>query len=109
MAFVKVGDLGEMPPGSSRKFGLQGTAILVANVDGTYAAIANTCPHAKGDLSRGLIRDGIVTCPQHGSRYELLTGKNVGPAKILFLKIPVADARAYPVRVEGGELLVDIG
>jgi len=108
VAFLKIGSVGDFVPGSSRKVELDGTAILVANLDGTLHAIANTCPHAKGDLSRGLIREGIVTCPKHGSRFDLRTGRNVGPAKFLFIKVPVKDARTFAVRVEGTEVLVEI-
>ena len=108
MAFVKVGDAGTLAPGTSRRYEFDGTAILVANVDGTLHAIANPCPHSKGDLSRGKIQDGIVTCPEHGSRFDLRTGRNVRGAKILFLKIPVRDARAFAVKVEGADLLVEI-
>jgi 3-phenylpropionate/trans-cinnamate dioxygenase ferredoxin subunit len=108
MAFVKIGDAGDISPGTSRKVEVNGMAILVANVEGTFHAIANTCPHAKGDLSRGAVRDGIVTCPKHGSRFDLRTGANVGPAKFLFLKVAVKDARLFPVRVEDGEVLVEV-
>jgi nitrite reductase/ring-hydroxylating ferredoxin subunit len=108
MAFVKVGDAGTLAPGTSRKYEYNGTAMLVANVDGTLCAIASDCPHAKGDLSAGKIADGIVTCPQHGSQFDLRTGRNVRGAKILFLKIPVRDARAFAVKVEGADLLVEI-
>ncbi len=108
MAFVKIGVVGDISPGNSRKFELDGVAILVANVDGTLHAIANNCPHSKGDLSRGVISEGIVSCPRHGSRFDLRTGKNVGPAKILFLKISVKDAQAFPLRVEGSEVLVEV-
>ena len=104
MAFVRIGAVGDISPGNSRKFELDGAAILVANVDGTLHAIANTCPHSKGDLSRGAIREGIVTCPRHGSQFDLRTGKNVGPARILFLKIPVKDAQAF--RYAGYVLIV---
>ncbi len=108
MAFVKIGAVGEISPGIARKFELEGVTILVANVDGTLHAIANTCPHSKGDLSRGVIHEGIVTCPEHGSRFDLRTGKNVGPAKVLFFKIPVKDAQAFPLRVEGSEVLIEV-
>ena len=108
MSWVHLGEATAIAPGSSRKFEVAGTTVLVANVDGTYAALANNCPHMKGDLSLGRIADGVVSCPRHGSKFDLRTGKNVGPAKVLFLKIPVKDARSYPVKIEGSELLVDL-
>ena len=109
MALVKVADVGALQPGNLIKFEHNGEAILVANVDGTYCAIANSCPHAGGDLSRGVIEEGTVTCPQHGARFDLRTGRNVGGAKILLMKILVQDARRFPVTVTGDDVLVEVG
>lgn len=39
------------------------------------------CPHQKVSLARGEIEETIVTCPAHGSRFDLLTGERVrGPS-----------------------------
>jgi nitrite reductase/ring-hydroxylating ferredoxin subunit len=40
-----------------------------------------TCPHQGAPLGRGEIEDGVVTCPAHGSRFDILTGERVrGPS-----------------------------
>ena len=52
-----------------------GTAICVANVDGTYHAVSNTCPHADGPLGEGSLDGGKVTCPYHGWSFDLKTGQ----------------------------------
>jgi 3-phenylpropionate/trans-cinnamate dioxygenase ferredoxin subunit len=109
MTAVKVNDAGSIAPGQGVKIETEIGPILVANVGGTLCAIANTCPHQGGDLSRGTIAEGIVTCPKHGSQFDLRTGRNVRGAKILFKTFVVEDARAYPVTAEGADLFVEIG
>lgn len=43
--------------------------------------LCDACPHAGARLSGGAVEDGVVTCPAHGSRFELSTGERVrGPA-----------------------------
>ena len=53
---------------------ISGKAIAVAKVDGSHHAIANTCPHAGGPLGDGKMKDGIVSCPYHGYKYDLRDG-----------------------------------
>ena len=108
MATVNVGNVGAMPPGNVKKVEQDGQAILVANVDGTFCAIANSCPHKGGDLSRGAIADGMVTCPKHGARFDLRSGRNVGDAKVLVKNVPVNDVQVFPVTIDGTDVLVEI-
>ena len=35
----------------------------------------NACPHKGGPIGEGLVVDGIVTCPWHGSQFEIATGE----------------------------------
>ena len=53
---------------------ISGKAIAVAKVDGTHHALANTCPHAGGPLGDGKLKDGVVSCPYHGYKYDLRDG-----------------------------------
>lgn len=69
--------------------------------DGVYA-IDDTCSHAAVSLSGGKVEGGVVECPRHGARFDIRTGKNLCfPA--------VRPVRSYPVKVEGGEVYVDVG
>lgn len=39
------------------------------------------CPHQGQSLAQGEIEEAIITCPAHGSRFDLLTGERVrGPS-----------------------------
>jgi nitrite reductase/ring-hydroxylating ferredoxin subunit len=45
------------------------------------ACVADTCPHAGARLSEGPYENGVVTCPAHGSQFDVLTGeRRRGPA-----------------------------
>ncbi len=69
----------------------------------TFYAINNICSHAYAELSDGELDtdECSVTCPVHGSAFDLSTGRpNILPAFE-----PVA---SYRVSVQGDDILVDI-
>jgi len=81
---------------------------LLANVDDSYYAIINKCTHAGGSLAQGVLEGSIVTCPRHGARFDVKTGKAVGEAKIGFIKMKVKDEESCMVKVEGTDIMVGI-
>jgi len=48
--------------------------VLLARVDGKYYAAQALCPHLNGRLSRGTLNGTVVTCPVHGSQFDLQDG-----------------------------------
>ena len=60
MESIRVAGAADLADGSMRRVDAGGEAVLVANVGGAFFAIANTCSHRGGDLSKGTIQDGIV-------------------------------------------------
>ncbi len=108
MGFVKTVETSEVPVGKMKIIKLEEKEILIANVDGNYYAIGNRCTHAGGDLSRGTLEGNIVTCPKHGSKFDVTTGKVVSGPKILFLRPKIKDEPSYEVKVEGKDVLLKI-
>jgi len=108
MGFVKVANITELNNGEKKKVVVTGVEILISNIDGEYYAISNKCPHMGGSLSEGTLAEGIITCPKHGSKFYVRTGKEVGDAKIAFIKIKVKDAAVYPVKIEGTDILIEL-
>ncbi len=89
-------------PGSAVKVVVEGTAVAVFNVGGALFAIDATCPHAGGPLDRGPVSGTTVTCPWHGSRFDLRTGGvTQGPAR--------RPVKAYRVRAEPDGLSLERG
>jgi nitrite reductase/ring-hydroxylating ferredoxin subunit len=82
---------------------LEGEAVVVSRSEATdeVCAIAATCSHLGGPLDEGK-RDGdIVTCPWHGSRFDLCSGEvRGGPA--------VYPQPRYETRVRAGKVEIRI-
>lgn len=108
MKYVRVAATGELSTNTMIIVSVSGKEVLVANVDGSYHAIANKCTHAGGSLGRGVLKGGIVTCPNHGARFNVKTGEAIGETKIGFGKIKADDEECYSIKVEGTDILLGI-
>ena len=53
--------------------------VAIAQHDGEFFAIQDLCSHAAVALSEGEVDDCTVECWLHGSRFDLRTGKPIGP------------------------------
>jgi nitrite reductase/ring-hydroxylating ferredoxin subunit len=54
----------------------------VFNVDGGFCATQAACTHKQGPLNEGPLDGSTVTCPWHGSKFNVCTGAVLqGPAK----------------------------
>ncbi len=84
-----------------KSFDIEGEPILVANVNGKYYSIADTCSHAMAYLSEGeLLEDCRVQCPDHAAIFDLRTGEALAlPA--------VSPVETYKVTVEGDDIFVE--
>lgn len=101
MAFQRAVRRDEIPAGAVREVRLEEQTIALANVDGKFYAVANTCLHRGGPLGQGELKGGILTCPWHGWQYEVSTGR------VTFN--PEMRAATYPVELRGDEVWVDAG
>jgi len=108
MSLVSVAKLADIPAGGTLKVKGEGADIMLANVGGKVYALADRCPHMGGSLSGGILDGTTIKCPNHGALFDIATGKNLGQAKILFLKMKVNDAKSYTVEVKGEEVFVEL-
>ncbi len=97
--FVKIGSLNNFPEGSKMKVHVNGKDVLVANLSGKIYAIGDTCTHRSCSLSDGEIEDTTIICPCHHGRFEIATGKVIGPP-------PKIDVAVYEVQLQGSDVLV---
>ena len=89
----------DLKEGDMQAFDAGGTKIAVANVAGTFYAFGETCTHRECSLAEGDLEETTVTCPCHGSEFDVVSGQVLrGPARV-----PVG---SFEVRVEGGNLEV---
>jgi 3-phenylpropionate/trans-cinnamate dioxygenase ferredoxin subunit len=113
--YVEVLKAGELQDGQMKEVKAGGQAVLVAKVGDKFYAAENKCPHMGGNLSQGKLGGTVVTCPLHGSQYELTDGSVIrwtnwpGPivAATKLVRRPRA-IKTYPVKVEGDKVLVEI-
>lgn len=108
MEYVKVSNTAELPINKMITVVVGGKEVLLANVDGSYYAIANQCTHAGGSLVNGVLAGSVVKCPKHGAQFDVKTGQAVGEAKIAFMKMKVKDEESYSVKIEGTDILIGI-
>jgi nitrite reductase/ring-hydroxylating ferredoxin subunit len=97
-AFVRIARAGEIPPGASRGFHVGRYEVAVFNIDGTFYAIENSCPHQGGPLAEGWLEGPLVTCPWHGWCFDVRSGKmTLGE----FARVP-----RFELHVSGEEIYV---
>jgi nitrite reductase/ring-hydroxylating ferredoxin subunit len=75
--------------------------IALYNVDGEIHATDNVCSHAFAMLTDGWLDGNEIECPLHAGRFDVRTGKGLGPP------IP-CDIKSYRVRVVGDEVQIDL-
>jgi nitrite reductase/ring-hydroxylating ferredoxin subunit len=101
MADFTVTDLDQLGNRELAAFDVSGTRIAIANVDDAFYAFGDTCTHQGCSLADGSLEATVVTCPCHGSQFNVTTGDVVrGPAR--------EPVRSYPVRLEGGTVRVEV-
>jgi nitrite reductase/ring-hydroxylating ferredoxin subunit/uncharacterized membrane protein len=71
----------DLPDGGTVGVEVEGRKVLLHRAGGRLYALDDLCSHAGGLLSRGQVDGCVVTCPLHGSRFDLRDGRIVrGPA-----------------------------
>ena len=100
MSFIEIAKVEEIPEGQMKLFTIGDKNILIVNFEGIYYAINGRCTHMGGDLSKGKLEGKVVTCPRHGSQFDVTTGTCIGGPKIGFIKLKAKDEAFYEVKVE---------
>lgn len=98
--FIKVANKSELSPGENKVVEVNGQQIALANVDGEFFAINNTCPHRGGSLGDGFLEGEIITCPLHGWRFNVKNGNHEF--------MPHIKVSCYPVKVEGDDVFISL-
>lgn len=82
---LEVGPVDELPPGTVKGIG----PYAVGNAGGELFAVTRRCRHLLADLAGGTIdEDGCLTCPWHGAKYDVTTGRMRRGPQGIYAKIP---------------------
>jgi nitrite reductase/ring-hydroxylating ferredoxin subunit len=120
MAKVKVATTSTVSADKVLKTTANGKSVLVAKVGDKHCAIANKCPHFGLPLAKGKFENGVITCPFHGSKFEICTGKSVEwvdsfvgiplpdvAKKMIAMGKAPTDVASFAVTQEGEDLFID--
>jgi 3-phenylpropionate/trans-cinnamate dioxygenase ferredoxin component len=108
MSAIEVAKVSDIPAGTMKSIKVEGKQLLLSNVEGKFYAINGTCTHAGGDLSKGKLESTIVTCPRHGSRFDVTTGVCLSGPKLGIFKPKIKNEEIYEVRVENNIVTIKI-
>jgi len=102
MGKIIAGKVSDIPLGKMIKISVDGKEIMIANIDGDFCAMDDTCTHSGSSLSEGSLEGCIVTCGWHKAEFDCKTGKLFKfPAKI-------NDLESYNVTVESDNVFVEM-
>lgn len=92
---------GELPTGQVKVVTVGTRRLALCNVNGQYYVIDDVCTHDGGPLDQGELDGEEIECPRHGARFDVTTGR----ATCMPAVVPV---KTYEVRVEGGEVQINV-
>jgi nitrite reductase (NADH) small subunit len=96
--YVPVADVADVGPGSAIAVDVGGRSVALFNVDGTFYALENYCPHQGAPLADGWLDGTTVTCTWHAWCFNLTDGSMTLGA--------FARVDPFDVKVEDGRVLV---
>ena len=99
--FARAIAVADLPPGRAAEVVVDGQAVALFNVGGTFHALAGRCPHRGGPRGQGVLDGPRVSCPWHNYTFDVTTGENVVSADLKVAR--------YEVKVEDGKVLVKLG
>ena len=115
--WVKIGSQDMLSAGSMQEVEADGQTILLVRADQAYYAVQPRCPHLRARLGRGTLQGTVITCPAHGSTFDVTDGRSLewieglpnlikGMARAV---IKPKGLTTFEVKVENDEVWVDLG
>ncbi|HEX4777968.1 MAG TPA: non-heme iron oxygenase ferredoxin subunit [Acidimicrobiia bacterium] len=101
MSDVRVCSVGDVEPGSARRFDVQGHRLSIVRIGDDFYVIGDECSHEDYSLSEGFVWEDEceIECPKHGSMFSLKTGEA--------MSLPATEpVPVYDVRVDGDDVIV---
>ncbi len=112
-SFIEILPEQDLADGEMKQVEVDSHPLLLARVGDAYFAADAHCPHLHGNLTKGSLEGTIVTCPWHGSQFDLTDGSVVrwteftGAVKTMVeLVRHDRPLRVYETLVENGAVFV---
>jgi 3-phenylpropionate/trans-cinnamate dioxygenase ferredoxin subunit len=101
MAWHVVADADAIGEDESLSVDVAGVPVALCRSGGGLHAVHNVCTHEFAMLTDGWVEEGCIECPLHQARFDLRTGEALTAPAVEPIKV-------YPLKVEGGKVLVDL-
>jgi nitrite reductase/ring-hydroxylating ferredoxin subunit len=75
--FVDIAKVDEIPAGKMKHVEVNGKEIVITNMNGKFCALDDRCAHMNAPLSMGNLTGDVVTCPFHGAKFNVASGKKI--------------------------------
>ena len=82
-SFVAAAKLDEVPAGAKKLVDVGGQSVLLCHTRDRIFAVRNLCSHAYEALADGRMKNGWISCPVHGARFDLETGAAMNPPAVM--------------------------
>ena len=100
MSFERVASTDDLWSGEMMGLEVDGTRILLVNIDSRIYAHLDACPHQNSRLSEGTLTGRTLRCARHQWEFDACSGAGVNPQS--------ARLTPLPVKLDGEDILVDI-
>lgn len=100
--WTDVGSVEELAASKLQRRKVGSVDIALSCVNGEFGALHNVCNHVGGPLGEGTLDGDYVVCPWHSWKFHRQSG--IGEPGFEEDKVP-----SYPVRIENGRVLVNLG
>ena len=97
--FEKVASVSEVPPNGRKSIVVDDVPALLVRIGNDFFAVEDVCSHDGQPLTDGPVADGAITCPRHGAKFDLKSGK----ALCMPATQPI---QTFAVQVREGEVFV---
>jgi nitrite reductase/ring-hydroxylating ferredoxin subunit len=118
---ISIGQISDFPAGKAQVVNVEGTAVVINRVDDKFYAVENRCAHLGLPLGANKVEGTVITCPFHGSKFDMCTGENLDwvtsfagaklpewSRKMVSMGKKPAPIKAFRVLSENGQLFIEI-
>jgi 3-phenylpropionate/trans-cinnamate dioxygenase ferredoxin component len=96
--FEQIATVEEVPPGGRKSVVIDETPALLLHIGNDFYAIEDVCTHDGQPLTDGPLNGCEITCPRHGARFDVRTGKP--------LCMPATEpVRTFEIEIRGNAVL----
>jgi len=101
MALTKLCRADYVPVGEMKECQTDDTEVLIVNLNYQFFCLEARCTHAGAPLSDGELKGKVLSCPWHGSQFDVTDGRVLqGPAE--------QSLKVYPAKILAGDIYIEI-